>query len=135
MRVVSGLKRKQNSFRPTKKQSRENSRWPSSSRKSRFRPRLTSRSGAARFGPSATLGIKKRALQEPQVHNGGAVRVRVLKFRVYADRNYWTTTGWEDDAVSNFDESACGRVEGRAGDACGHGEGAGAAAPGSGEAV
>ena len=44
----------------------------------------------------------------------------MLKFRVYANRNYWTTTGWKDDAVSNFDESAGGRVEGRAGDARGH---------------
>ena len=61
--------------------------------------------------------------------------MRVLKFRVYANRNYWTTTGWEDDAVSNFDESAGGRVEGRAGDARGHGEGARAAAVGFGEAV
>src|SRR2546429_3841468 len=127
MRVALGLKRKQNSLRPTKKQSRGNSRWLSSSRKSQFRPRLTSRSGAARF--------RKRALQEPHVHNGGAMRVRVLKFRVYANGNYWTTTGWEDDAVSDFDESACGRVEGRAGDARGHGKSAGAAAARFGEAV
>src|SRR6266704_2601133 len=75
----------------------------------------------------ARLG--RRPLQQQRQ----AVCAGVLKFRVYADRNYWTTTGWEDDAVSNFDESACGRVEGRAGDACGHGEGAGAAVAGFGE--
>ncbi len=60
---------------------------------------------------------------------------RVLNFSAYADRNYWTTTGWEDDAVSNFDEGARGRVEGRAGDARRHGEGARAATAGFGEAV
>jgi len=61
--------------------------------------------------------------------------MRVLKFVVYANRNYWTTTGWEDDAVPDFDEGACGRVKGRTRDAGGHGEGAGAAAAGFGEAV
>src|ERR1700729_3551823 len=59
----------------------------------------------------------------------------VLKFRVYADRNYWTTTGWEDDAVSDFDEGEC-RCEGRlAGDACRRGEGAGVAAAGARQVV
>src|SRR5882762_6947541 len=77
----------------------------------------------------ARLG--RRPLQQQR----RVVCVGVLKFRVYADRNYWTTTSWEDDAVSDFDEGACGRVEGRAGDARGHGEGAGAAAAGFGEAV
>src|SRR6266446_7677742 len=59
----------------------------------------------------------------------------VLNFRVYANRNYWTTTGWKDDAVPDFDESARGRVEGRTGDAGGRGESAGAAAAGFGETV
>ena len=56
----------------------------------------------------------------------------MLNFRVYADRNYWTTSGWEDDAVSDFDEGACGSREGRAGDAGRRGEGARAAAGGAG---
>jgi len=38
---------------------------------------------------------------------GEPAGARVLKFRVYADRNYWTTTGWEDDAVPDSDESDC----------------------------
>ena len=59
----------------------------------------------------------------------------VLEFRVYADRNYWTTTGWEDDAVPDFDEGACRSGEGRSGDAGGRGQGARAAAGRAGEAV
>src|SRR5580704_7294660 len=59
----------------------------------------------------------------------------VLNFRVYADGNYWTTTGWEDDAVSDFDEGER-RGEGRlAGDACRRGEGARAAAGRAGQVV
>ena len=56
----------------------------------------------------------------------------VLNFFAYADWNYWTTTGWEDDAVPDIDEGACGSGEGWAGDAGGRGEGAGAAAGGPG---
>jgi len=42
----------------------------------------------------------------------------VLHFRVYADRNYWTTTGWEDDAVRILTKAHVdGRAEHR--DACG----------------
>src|SRR6266849_3076533 len=32
----------------------------------------------------------------------------VLGFIVYADRDYWTTTGWKDDAVPDIDEGARG---------------------------
>ena len=56
----------------------------------------------------------------------------VLNFRVYANRNYWTTTGWKDDAVPDSDEGACGSGEGWVGDAGWRGEGAGAAAAGVG---
>ena len=72
-------------------------------------------------------------LSQTSLQNGQADAV--LKFRVYANRNYWTTTGWEDDAVPDFDESACGRVEGRTGDARRNRESAGATAAGFGEAV
>ena len=56
----------------------------------------------------------------------------VLDFFAYADGDYWTTTGWEDDAVPDFDEGTCGSGEGWAGDAGRSGEGAGAAAGGVG---
>ena len=32
----------------------------------------------------------------------------MVNFRVYADRNYWTTTGWKDDAVSNSHQGELG---------------------------
>ena len=59
-----------------------------------------------------------------------ARRLGVLNFFAYADRNYWTTTGWEDDAVQDFDEGACRSGEGRSGDAGGRGQGARTAAGG-----
>src|SRR5437762_14371729 len=92
--------------------------------------RRRNRQGAAwRDLRRARLG--RRPLQQQR----RVVCAGVLKFRVYANGNYWTAKGWEDDAVSDFDEGTCGRVEGRAGDARRHGEGAGAAVAGFGEAV
>src|SRR6266849_8578116 len=57
-----------------------------------------------------------------------AVEGAVLLFRVYADGNYWTAAGWEDDAVPDFDEGACRGEGGGFDDARGRGESAGAAA-------
>src|SRR5437016_8201815 len=59
----------------------------------------------------------------------------VLGLPVYARRNYWTTAGWEDDTVSDFDEGARRREGWAVGDARGRGEGAGAAVGGVGEAL
>src|SRR5260370_38248662 len=60
-----------------------------------------------------------------------AAEVAVLLFRVYADGNYWAGAGWEDDAVSDFDEGARRGESGFAGNACGRSEGGGAAARGT----
>ncbi len=59
----------------------------------------------------------------------------VLVLRVYADRNYWTATGWKDHAVSNLDEGQR-RGEGRrVDDTRRRGKSAGAAVAGAGEAL
>src|SRR5579859_7496283 len=55
--------------------------------------------------------------------------------RRLADWDYWIAAGWEDDAVSDFDEGER-RGEGRrVGYACWRGEGAGAAVVGVGQAI
>ena len=51
----------------------------------------------------------------------------VLDFRVYANGNYWTTTGWEDYLVPDFNQGFGRGERWVAGDSCGCGEGAGAA--------
>src|SRR5882672_9242549 len=94
----------------------------------------TDRTGDYVSLPTICILIKNSPLRIRMGLSSG-VGARVLNFSAHADRNYWTTTGWEDDAVPDFDEGACGRVEGRAGDAGGHGESAGAAAARFGEAV
>ena len=45
----------------------------------------------------------------------------VLICGVYADGNYWAGAGWEDDAVSDFDEGARRGESGFARNACGRG--------------
>ena len=51
----------------------------------------------------------------------------VLDFRVYANGNYWTTTGWEDYLVPDFNQGFGRGERWVAGDSCGRGEGTGAA--------
>src|SRR5712664_40389 len=59
----------------------------------------------------------------------------VLICGVYADGNYWAGAGWEDDAVSDFDEGSRRGEGGFAGNACGSRESAGAAARGTRQVV
>src|ERR1700738_3259166 len=50
----------------------------------------------------------------------------MVNFRVYADRNYWTTAGWEDYVVPDPHESKRGWEGGVARNTCWRGESAGA---------
>ena len=59
----------------------------------------------------------------------------VVNFRVYADRNYWTTAGWEDYVVPDPHESKRGWEGGVARNTCWRGESAGASIARVGQAI
>jgi hypothetical protein len=52
------------------------------------------------------MNLAEKRIDAMAVGNAGSlgVVVGVLTFGVYADWNYWTTTGWEDYVVPHYDQ-------------------------------
>ena len=66
------------------------------------RPWIVAESGVSVLCQRARF--RKRALQNlPRIRRQRLTEGRVLVLRVYANGNYWTATGWKNDAVSDFD--------------------------------
>src|SRR5258708_29343885 len=83
-------------------------------------------------GSAATEQRRREVKEKFQHRDHGGRREEgpedVLVCDVYADGNYWAGAGWEDDAVSDFDEGARRRESGFAGNTRGSRESAGATA-------